>query len=1102
MKKLALLAAILSVIALQAGAAKPAEKADAGKGAKADEPRMSADTLEGLELRGIGPAYNSGRVADIAVTPGAHHRYFVATASGGVWRTDNGGTTWKPIFDDQGSFSIGCLALDPANPNVLWVGTGENNSQRSVAFGDGVYKTLDGGTTWTNLGLKESEHIGMIAIDPRDSDVVWVAAQGPLWRAGGDRGLYRTTDGGATWKKMLDISPDTGVSEVHLDPRDPDTIYAVAYQRRRHVWTLINGGPESGLHKSTDGGATWRKVSKGLPEVEIGRIGLAISPADPDVLYAIVEAQRDEGGVFRSTDRGESWSKRSKYMSGSGQYYNELFADPKDVDTVYSMDVWLHASVDGGKTFTKVGEKYKHVDNHAMWIDPDNTAHWLVGCDGGVYETYDRGAAWEFVANLPITQFYRVSVDTRAPFYTVCGGTQDNNTLCGPSRTLDRSGISNEDWFVTVGGDGYETVIDPENPDILYSLWQYGGLVRYDRASGETMEIRPQEAPGDPADRWNWDTPLLISPHSHTRLYVASQRVFRSDDRGDSWRPISGDLSRQLDRDRLPVMGKIWGMDAVDKNQSTSDYGNIVSLTESPLVEGLLYAGTDDGLIQVTEDGGGSWRKIDGVKGVPERTYVSRLEASRHDPDTVYAAFDNHKMGDFTPYVFVSRDRGRSWNSIRGDLPDREVVYALAQDHVDARLLFAGTELGLYVTVDEGAHWVRLQGGFPTIQVRDLDIQRRENDLAVASFGRGFYILDDYTPLRSITEQALAGNALLFPVRDAALYIEMTDRKDSRGDAFYTAPNPPYGALVTYYLRDGLKTLEEARIEAEKEAAEAKGEPPLPTMAELRAEDEQVEPQVLLVVRDAQGEVVRRLSVDRTKGLHRASWDLRYPAETPVDLTPPTDLAPWEQPERGPLVLPGTYSVALEQLLDGVVTALAGPQQLEVTALDLSTLRATDLAAAQAFKDEVRDLRRAVSGSLEAARAYDDRIKHLRQAILDTPGADPALSAEAERLGDTLDEILVALRGDPTKADRNVFQPPSIQERVDRIAYDQYYVSSAPTRTQRDAYGWAADAFAVELGRLGQFERGLVALEARIEAAGGPWTPGRLPEWRGAGGTP
>jgi photosystem II stability/assembly factor-like uncharacterized protein len=1100
MKKLALLAAVLSTFALQAGAAKPTEKADASKGAKADEARMSADTLKGLELRGIGPAYNSGRVADIAVTTGAHHRYFVAAASGGVWRTDNGGTTWKPIFDEQGSFSIGCLALDPGNPNVLWVGTGENNSQRSVAFGDGVYKTLDGGTTWTNLGLKDSEHIGMIAIDPRDTNVVWVAAQGPLWRAGGDRGLYRTSDGGATWQKMLDISADTGISEVHLDPRDPDTMYAVAYQRRRHVWTLINGGPESGLYKSTDAGATWRKVTKGLPEVEIGRIGLAISPADPDVLYAIVEAQRDEGGVFRSTDRGESWSKRSKYLSASGQYYSELFADPKDVDTVYSMDTWLHVSADGGTTFTKVGEKYKHVDNHAMWIEPDNPAHWLVGCDGGVYETYDRGATWEFIANLPITQFYRVSVDTRTPFYSVCGGTQDNNSLCGPSRTLDRSGISNESWFVTVGGDGYETVIDPENPDILYSLWQYGGLVRYDRASGETMEIRPQEAPGDPADRWNWDTPLIISPHSHTRLYVASQRVFRSDDRGDSWHPISGDLSRQLDRDRLPVMGKIWGMDAVDKNQSTSDYGNIVSFTESPLVEGLLYAGTDDGLIQVTEDGGATWRRVDRVAGVPERTYVSRLETSLHDPDTVYAAFDNHKMGDFAPYLFVSRDRGRSWSSIRGDLPDREVVYALIQDHVDAKLLFAGTEFGLYVTVDEGAHWVRLQGNFPTIQVRDLDIQRRENDLAVATFGRGFYILDDYTPLRSISEKALAEKATLFPVRDAHLYIEMTDRKDSRGDALYTAPNPPYGALVTYYLRDGVKTLEEQRIDAEKEAGEAKREPPLPAIAELRAEDEQVEPQVLLVVRDAAGEVVRRVVGDRKKGLHRVSWDLRYPAETPVNLSPPKEFAPWEQPERGPLVTPGAFSVTLEQQVDGVVTALAGPQELQVTALDLATLRAVDRSAAQTFKAELRELRRAVSGSLAAAEAYQERIKHLRQAILDTPGADPALLAEAKRLGDTLDEILVALRGDPTKEARNVFQPPSIKDRVERIASDQYYVSSAPTKTQRDAYGWAAAAFTTELGRLEQLERDLETLETKLEAAGGPWTPGRLPEWRGTGG--
>ncbi len=1089
------LAIVLLAASSLAGAAKPTTKTDAK-----DQPErlLSADTLAGLELRGLGPAINSGRITDFAVTPGQRHRYFVASASGGVWSTDNAGTTWTPVFDKEGSYSIGCLAMDPTNPNVVWVGTGENNSQRSVSFGDGVYKTLDGGQTWTNLGLKESEHIGRIAIDPRDPNVVYVAAQGPLWRAGGDRGLYKTTDGGATWERILHISDDTGVNEVHLDPRDPDVVYASAYQRRRHVWTLINGGPESGLHKSTDGGATWRKLSEGLPkEVDLGRIGLAISPADPDVIYAIVEAQRDESAVFRSTDRGESWEKRSDYTSQSPQYYNELFADPEDVDTVYSMDTFLHVSTDGGETFTKVNEDNKHVDNHAMWIDPDDTDYLLVGCDGGVYESFDRGATWGFKENLPVTQFYRVTIDNSAPYSYIYGGTQDNNTIGGPTRTLNRSGISSEDWFITVGGDGYETVVDPSDPNIVYSQWQYGGLVRYDRASGEAVDVQPQEEPGEAAHRWNWDSPLILSPHSHTRLYFACQRVFRSDDRGDSWTAISGDLSRQLDRDRLPVMGRIWGMDAVSKNQSTSDYGNIVSLAESPLVEGLLYVGTDDGLIQITEDGGATWRTVDRMPGVPERTYVSRLEPSYHDADTVYAAFDNHKMGDFAPYVSVSRDRGRTWSSIRGDLPDREIVYALVQDHVEPKLLFAGTEFGLYVTVDEGAHWVRLKGGLPTIQVRDLDVQRRDNDLALGTFGRGYYLLDDYAPLRQVSEEALAAEAILFPSRDALLYIEKRSRQGDRGDGFFTAPNPPFGATFTYYLKDGLKTLQERRTEAEKEAREADREPPLPSMAELRAEDEEVEPEIVLNVRDADGEVVRRITGPRTKGIHRVSWDLRYPAETPTDLEEEKDLAPWEEPDRGSFSGPGDYTVTLEQRVAGVLTALAGPEAFQVVPLGIASLPAPDRDAAMAFQAEVRSLRRAVAGAREAADEYEDRIAHIRKALLDTPSADPALMAEVERLATELDDILVALRGDPTKDARNVFQPPSVRDRVERIAGDQWYTTAAPTQTHRDSYRWAGEAFEVELGRLRTLSDNLRALEGRLEAADGPWTPGReLPDWR------
>jgi photosystem II stability/assembly factor-like uncharacterized protein len=1085
---------VLAVLVLLPAVDVLAKKA---KDEPADEPKalMSDTTLSGLEFRLIGPAYNSGRIVDFAVQPDKTQVIYAATASGGIWKTVNNGTTWAPIFDSEGSYSIGCLAMDPENYNVIWAGTGENNSQRSVAFGDGVYRSEDGGKSWENMGLKDSEHIGDIVIDPRDTDVVYVAAQGPLWRSGGERGLYKTTDGGATWERVLHVSDDTGVNEVHIDPRNPDVLYASAYQRRRHVWTLVNGGPESGIYKSTDAGATWTELETGLPTVEMGKIGMAVSPADPDVIYAVIEAQYDESGIYKSTDRGATWSKVSDYVAGSPQYYNELIADPVDVDTVYSMDTWLHHTVDGGETWEMVGEDNKHVDNHAMWINPADTDHWVVGCDGGAYLSYDRGATWKFIANLPITQFYRVSVDTSKPFYYVYGGTQDNNSLGGPHRTLDKSGISNEDWFVTVGGDGYETVVDPTNPDIVYSQWQYGGLVRYDRASGELIDIQPQEAPGEDAHRWNWDSPLIISPHSPTRLYYACQRIFRSDDHGDSWTAISGDLSQAIDRDTLPVFGRIQSIDAVAKNISTSHYGNIVALSESPLVEGLIYAGTDDGIIQVTSDGGANWRVATAAPGVPKESYAFRVEASLHDADTVYAVFNNKKMGDFSPYVFVSRDRGSSWASIAGDLPERGPAYSLIQDHVKPELLFVGTEFGVFATVNEGASWVRLKGGLPTIQIRDMDIHRGENDLVLGTFGRGFYVLDDYTPLRQITEQALEQEAILFPVRDAQRYIEKTSRIGSRGHDFYTADNPPFGATFTYFLKDGFKSLTDQRIEVEKEAMEGDEEVAIPSFDELRAEDEELDPKMVFTIRDGSGSVVRRIDGSSDKGIHRVTWDLRYPSAKPTDISGAKP-SRWGMPSIGPLVAPGTYSASMAKKIDGVMTEIAGPVSFEVVDLALAALPGAPPDEALSFELQVAELQRAVGGAVKVTKEIDDRLAHLRQAILDTPDADADHLAKARALQTELDDIEIALVGDPTKSERNVFTPPSVNDRVNRIVSGLWTTTQGPTKTQRDNYTWAGEAFATELDRLGALVADLEAFEAELELAGAPWTPGRVPTWQ------
>ncbi len=630
--------------------------------AEADEP-MSAATFAGLELRSIGPALMSGRISDLAVHPEDQSTWYVAVGSGNVWKTTNAGTTWEAIFDDQGSYSIGCVTLDPNNPEVVWVGTGENVSGRHVGYGDGVYRSRDGGRTWENLGLGDSEHIGMIRIDPRDSDTVYVAAQGPLWSPGGDRGLFKTTDGGETWENILSAGEYTGVNEVHLDPRDPDVVYAVTHQRFRNVAALINGGPESGIHKSTDGGATWRELTNGLPEEDMGKIGLAVSPIDPDIVYATIELAHREGGFYRSADGGESWTKGAEYISGGTgpHYYQEIFACPHRLDRVYQMDVRAHVTEDGGQTFRRMTETHKHADNHALAFDPSDPNYLLSGTDGGIYESWDLGETWKFVANLPVTQFYKVAVDYDEPFYNVIGGTQDNATQHGPSRTDNSHGIRNSDWRITVFGDGHQPAIDPTNPDIIYSQWQQGNLVRHDRATGEIVYIQPQPAEGEETDRFNWDAPVLISPHDPARLYFASQRVWRSDDRGESWRPISGDLTRGLDRLTEPMMGRVWSFDAIWDLYAMSKFGTVANLSESPLREGLIYAGTDDGLIHVTEDGGRTWRPAGPLPGVPEFSFVNDIKADLHDEDTVYVCLDNHKAGDFEPYVLKSEDRGRTW---------------------------------------------------------------------------------------------------------------------------------------------------------------------------------------------------------------------------------------------------------------------------------------------------------------------------------------------------------------------------------------------------------------------------------------------------------
>ena len=827
-----------------------------------------------------------------------------------------------------------------------------------------------------------------------------------------------------------------------MDPRDPDVLYASAYQRRRHVFTLIDGGPESAIYKSVDGGANWRKITTGLPKEDMGRIGLAVAPAEPDTVYAVIEAANKAGGFFRSENRGETWEKRSDYVPGGPQYYNEIFVDPEDKDRVYSMDVWIQVTDDGGKTFHKLGEPSKHVDNHVIWIDPEDTRHYIVGCDGGIYESFDRAATWRFFANLPVTQFYRVSVDEASPIYNVFGGTQDNFSLGGPSRTRNIHGIANSDWFVTQGGDGFQSQIDPEDPNTVYAEAQYGVLTRFDRRTGESLVIQPQSAPGEPPLRWNWDSPLIISPHNHTRLYFAAQKIFRSDDRGNTWKAVSGDLTRQIDRNKLKVMGRVWPADAVAKNASTSFYGNIVSLAESPLREGLLYAGTDDGLIHVTEDGGATWRKATPVRGVADVAFVSRLSPSPHDAGTVYAPSTTTRTRTSSR---TSQEHGQRpvLDLHRRDLPARG---SSGRDRGPGErdLLFAGTEFGLYFTRDGGRRWIELTGGFPNVAVRDLVVQKREGDLAVATFGRGFYVLDDLTPLRRATPAVIDTEAALFPVRRPLLFMPEAPLgirgKAFQGDSYFTSPNPPFGAVFTWYLKDEIKSLKKTRQDREKDLIKGGKEPDYPTPENFRAEAREEEPAIVLTVTDAEGGVVRRLKGPTTAGIHRMAWDLRYPPATPTVLKPP-EPDPFSDPPTGPMVAPGRYPVSMEKSCRASTPRLSGPI---LRGPGLLQIPAADRGRDSYLRAKVARLQRAVTGSVESVdrNAQPDRAH--QEVSLDTSRRDPVLDAEVPPRS-TPSEIEIALKGDAVLAARNEPTPPDRGPRS--IVVDSpWNATSAPDR--------------------------------------------------------
>ncbi len=820
-----------------------------------------AEVPIGLEWRNVGPGGTGTRVVDLAVVQSDPATVYAATASSGVWKTTNAGTTWTPLFQHEASISIGGIAVAPSNPDIVWVATGEPNMRnlRSTFRGSGVYKSTDAGRTWQRMGLTAARHMGRIVVHPTNPDVVFATVVGSMWQTNpaqqAVRGLYKTTDGGATWRKTLSAGPMAGIVDLAMDPANPDVLYAAAWQRERRDWSYINVGPDSGLFKSVDGGETWARLTEGLPATPTGRPGLAVCRSRPSTVYAVVEGE--EGGVYRSTDAGATWTRRNT-MGASSMYYGQVRCDPADPDRVYVLQTQMAISTDGGASFsTDIPGRSVHVDHHALWINPANPRHQWLGNDGGLYQTLDRGETWRFHGQTASTQFYAVAVDMREPFYYVCGGTQDNNSLCGPSATRHTDGIVNDDWYVTTGGDGFALQIDPTDPSVVYTESQYGGLVRFNPFTGERRRIAPRAPEGD-RYRWNWNAPMRISPHDPDTFYYGSQYLFRTRDQGETWTTVSPDLTRRID---------------IDERYRMSDYGTLLWIDESPRREGWLAVGTDDGLIQLSEDGGGTWRQAAPIPGVRRLAQIRRVFHSAHDDRTLYVAASSHENDDFRPFVARSTDHGLTWTRLDRTLPAREPVLALAEDPVNPHLLFAGTQLGIYASLDGGARWFSLRLNLPTNAVHDMVIHPREGDLVIGTHGRGIWILDSLAGLRGLTPEVLTSAGAVFEPRPAVQWTRFDRGRGAHGDAVFAAPNPPDGVALDVYLHPDTQGT------------------------------------ATLGIFDADGTLLRQLPVPPGRGLQRMVWDMRR--DPPPNTADSGTGRGRGGPGARPLVAPGTYSAQL-----------------------------------------------------------------------------------------------------------------------------------------------------------------------------------------------
>ena len=1009
-------------------------------------------TISAAQFRSVGPAFMTGRISDVVIDPADESHWYVGVGSGGVWETKNAGVTFKPIFDKQKVYSIGCITLD-ANSRNLWVGSGENVGGRHISFGDGIYLSKDGGRTWKNMGLKSSNHISKIVVHPTNPDMVWVAAQGPLWNIGGDRGVYKSVDGGKKWKRVLGDAEWTGATDLLIDPRNPDILYAATWQRHRTVASYLGGGRKSGIHKSIDGGKTWQKLKTGLPSGSLGKIGLAISPQNPDVLYAAVETQLKEGGFYRSADRGMSWTKQSDQISaGTGpHYYQEIWASPHQFDRVYFANNYFKVTNDGGKTFQGVGKADKHVDNHAVAFKANDPDYLMVGTDGGLYESFDLAKTWRHMGNLPITQFYKVAVDDAKPFYYIYGGTQDNNTQRGKSRTENDAGISNADWEVVLGGDGHQPATEPGNPYIVYGQSQQGWYSRIDIATGERIGIRPQPRDGEGFERYNWDAPIYVSSHDPARIYVASHRLWRSDNRGDTWVPLSGDLTRNEERFDLPIMGRKQSYENAGDVYAMSTYNTITSIAESPINEDVLYVGTDDGYIQSTKNGGKTWEKINvsRLEGVPERAYVNDIKADFFDENTVYVAIDAHKQGDYTPYLFVSKNGGKTWKRITKGITEKNYVWRIVQDHVNPDLLFIGTEFGIYFSLNGGTSWKQLKDGLPTISFRDLVIQREHNDLVAASFGRSFYVLDNYAFLRELNDTLLQNDAYLFKPRETYLYRPRRDgrqKSGSLGGQHFYGENPKHGVLFDYYIKDKPKTAKENRKKKEKELNKKDKDIDFPGWEILAAEKQEKIPQYWLEIRDDEGTIIRKLKLKNNKGIQRTVWDMKG-----GDLWPVTkNTSDKNNQNRGWYVAPGNYVAQLYRLYEGEISPLGKVVDVKLKSLRASSLQPQSLVEQKKHMKQYMDAQ--VRRSVLMKQYNDVQNKTKAMLVANKKGNSPLKTALAslEEMSDSLGKLKTALFGNEAKntVGEKIF--PTLNDRMNAAGATLWGSSYGPTSTAKD----------------------------------------------------